>query len=107
MVKPIISGNYLNLFYTEFFVKVKHVLESSNEDIFESNFFECPYCACVFVSQVDLESHLETFGFNKYEHNRKLDETHRSVDRTYVKRSLSKDSKTESRSNRKSRFYQY
>ncbi len=107
MVKPNSSGNYLNLFYTEFFVKVKHVLESSKEDIFENNFFECPTCACVFVSQIDLDGHLEEFGSNKYEHMQKLDDAHKKVDRTYVKRSLSKGSKTESSSNRKSRFYQY
>lgn len=85
----------------------ENTLESSKGDIFENNFVECPYCVCVFFNQIDLRSHLEVFGSNKYEHNRKLDEEHRKVDRTYVKRSLSKNSKIESSSNRKSRFYQY
>jgi len=61
----------------------------------------------VFCTQVDLESHLDAFGSNKYEHNRYLDEKHKKVDRTYMKRSLSKGSKSESSNNRKSGFYRY
>ena len=86
---------------------MKQVLENSKEDIFENNFFECPNCACVFVSQIDRENHLKAFGTNKFEHMQKLDDAHKSVDRTYVKRSLAKGSKNESSSNKKSSFYQY
>jgi hypothetical protein len=82
------------------------ILESK-EDIFEINFIECPYCECKFSSQIDLESHLEAFGTNKFEHIRKLDDEHKKVDRTYVKGSLSKGSRSSSISNRKSRFYRY
>lgn len=82
-------------------------MENTKEDIFENNFFECPNCACVFVSQIDRENHLEKFGTNKYEHIQKLYDAHKKVDRTYLKRSLAKGSKNESSSNRKPRFYKY
>ena len=82
------------------------ILDSSKENIFENNFIECPYCDCKFGSQIDLESHLEVFGINKYEHIQKLDNAHKSVDRTYVRGSLSKDSKKASKPD-KSRFYRY
>jgi hypothetical protein len=58
-------------------------LESIKEDIFENNFFECPFCVCQFTSKVDLDSHMEVFGSKKGEHIQKLDAEHRLTDRTY------------------------
>ena len=82
-------------------------MESDKDKKDENNFLECPYCTCNFVSQFDLQSHLEAFGTNKYEHIQKLDEAHKSVDRSYVKRSLSKDPKDRTAKRPKSRYYQY
>ena len=82
-------------------------MESDKDKKDENNFLECPYCTCNFVSQFDLQSHLEAFGSNKYEHIQKLDEAHKSVDRSYVKRSLSKDPKDRTAKRPKSRYYQY
>ena len=82
-------------------------MESDKDKKDENNFLECPYCTCNFVSQFDLQSHLEAFGSNKYEHITQLDNAHKSVDRTYGKGSLSKGSKNVSRSKPKSRYYQY
>lgn len=82
-------------------------MQNNDKKITKNNFLECPYCTCYFVSQFDLQSHLDAFGTNTYEHIQKLDEAHKSVDRSYVKRSLSKDSKNRPAKRSKSRFYQY
>ena len=82
-------------------------METNTDNKVKNNFLECPYCVCYFVSQSDLQSHLDAFGTNKYEHIQKLDEAHKSVDRSYVKRSLSKDPKDRTAKKPKSHYYQY
>jgi len=43
---------------------------------------KCPYCPCMFGSEVDFQAHLRGFGINRVEHLRKFVEIHElSADR--------------------------
>jgi len=43
-------------------------------------FFSCPFCSCVFCSELDLERHLEVFGRNEAEHLRRMKRVHCEVE---------------------------
>jgi len=45
--------------------------------------FKCPHCACIFLTQKDLEKHLNAFGNNKEQHEFSYKKTHGRLEHGY------------------------
>jgi len=39
-------------------------------------FLKCPFCSCFFCSRADLETHIDTFGDDKEQHEEAYRRTH-------------------------------
>ncbi|MGE5533110.1 MAG: hypothetical protein ACM3UL_03265 [Ignavibacteria bacterium] len=45
--------------------------------------YKCPHCACIFLSQKDLEKHMSTFGSSKEQHEYNYRNTHGRLEHGY------------------------
>lgn len=55
---------------------------SYEADEVQKKTFKCKFCKCIFVSEEDLKSHMDTFGYNKEEHIRKWKQKHYDIERS-------------------------
>ncbi|MDR0372290.1 MAG: hypothetical protein LBI79_01820 [Nitrososphaerota archaeon] len=47
------------------------------------NPYKCPHCACVFLTQADLQKHITTFGATKEQHEYSYKKTHDRLEYGY------------------------
>ena len=45
-----------------------------------NKYYKCPHCACIFLTQADLQKHVNCFGGNKVEHEFSYRRTHGRVE---------------------------
>ncbi|MDR1993812.1 MAG: hypothetical protein LBQ98_10060 [Nitrososphaerota archaeon] len=45
--------------------------------------YKCPHCACVFLTQVDLQKHIVAFGSTKEQHEYNYKKNHGSIEYGY------------------------
>jgi Zn-finger nucleic acid-binding protein len=45
--------------------------------------YKCPHCACVFLTQADLQKHMNCFGADKTEHASYYQRTHGRIEHGY------------------------
>ncbi len=45
--------------------------------------YKCPYCACIFLTQADLEKHITFFGTSKEQHEFAYKKTHGRMEHGY------------------------
>ena len=45
--------------------------------------YKCPHCACIFLTQADLQRHMDRFGDGKEEHEFSYRKTHGRIEHGY------------------------
>jgi Zn-finger nucleic acid-binding protein len=45
--------------------------------------YKCPYCACLFLTQADLDKHISVFGKIKEQHETLYNKTHGRLEHGY------------------------
>ena len=45
--------------------------------------YKCPHCACIFLTQADLQKHMNCFGSVKSEHQSYYQRTHGRIEHGY------------------------
>ncbi len=45
--------------------------------------YKCPHCACIFLTQADLQKHIATFGAAKEQHEYAYKKTHGRLEHGY------------------------
>jgi uncharacterized C2H2 Zn-finger protein len=48
-----------------------------------NRYLKCPYCACLFFSQADLDKHIATYGAAKEVHEQNYRKTHGRLEHGY------------------------
>lgn len=48
-----------------------------------NRYLKCPYCACIFFSQADLQKHLVAMGQNKLQHDENYKKIHGRLEHGY------------------------
>lgn len=48
-----------------------------------ASYLKCPYCACIFFTQADLDAHLNRFGSNPAQHVRDYKEVNAKLEFGY------------------------
>ena len=51
----------------------KHTL---GDKMTEKTLYKCPHCACIFLTDTDLQKHIAAFGTTKDQHEQKYKKTH-------------------------------
>ncbi|MDR2203610.1 MAG: hypothetical protein LBE76_04860 [Nitrososphaerota archaeon] len=49
----------------------------------KDKYLKCPYCACIFFTQTDLESHIKQFGNNPAQHVKEHKEINTKIEYGY------------------------
>ncbi|MCL2287748.1 MAG: hypothetical protein FWC33_00995 [Candidatus Bathyarchaeota archaeon] len=48
-----------------------------------TTYIKCPYCACIFFTQTDLDIHIKKFGNNPTQHAKDYKETNAKIEYGY------------------------
>ncbi|MCL2643708.1 MAG: hypothetical protein FWD52_09455 [Candidatus Bathyarchaeota archaeon] len=48
-----------------------------------ASYLKCPYCACIFFTQADLDTHIARFGSNSAQHVKDYKETNAKIEFGY------------------------
>jgi uncharacterized C2H2 Zn-finger protein len=48
-----------------------------------NRYYKCPHCACIFMSQADLQKHTQVFGADKAMHESEYRRTHGRIEHGY------------------------
>jgi uncharacterized C2H2 Zn-finger protein len=49
----------------------------------DNQYLKCPYCACIFFTQADLDAHMARFGNSKGQHDYEYKKTHGRLEHGY------------------------
>jgi uncharacterized C2H2 Zn-finger protein len=49
----------------------------------KASYLKCPYCACIFFTQTDLDTHIKNFSDNPVQHAKDYKETNAKIEFGY------------------------